>query len=158
MKKIFAVLLTLIMMFALSVTAFGVVSPVGEKEYEVKTYVVDDVDGTTSFQWYKIIPEGDNIRLIVDDKYINSFIKWIIEGDYEIVSGTLTDTEILIHPKSDIDAYVHITYSAHDTDKPGKPDDSKKSPDTSAAPIASAVAVMALAGMTALIAKKKISK
>lgn len=160
MKKISAIVLVLAMMFALATTAFAVSSPVGGKEYDIKTYVVSDVDGTSSFQWYKIIPEGDNIRLIVDDKYINSFIKWVIEGEYEIVEGSLTDKEIVIRPKGDVSAYAHVSEKIEaDTDKtPGKTDDGKKSPDTSAAPIASAALVTLIAGATAIVAKKKISK
>lgn len=161
MKKISAIVLVLAMMFALATTAFAISSPTGEKDYDIKTYVVDDVEGTAAFQWYKIIPEGDNIRLIVDDKYINSFIKWIIEGEYEIVEGSLTDTEIVIRPKSDINAFAHVTNASivTDTDKqPGKTDDGKKSPDTSATPVASVVFVTLLAGAAVVVAKKEISK
>ena len=244
MKKTFAIMLSLVMMLALSVSAFALNSPIGTKEYKVdcylvdiidgttselrtgtvtegeethltvdskyvnsfvkwdidgeyeivsgsltstdlvirpssdikanlnidpsleggfviKNYVVSDIDGTNVYQWYEIVPEGDVIRLIVDDKYTNSFIKWQIDGEYEIVSGSLTSKELVIRPLGNIDAYAYVNEKSEDTDKPvtpGKKDDSPKSPDTSAAPVAGIVAVIALAGCTALVAKKRISK
>ena len=152
MKKICVLLMALVMMFALTTSAFAVISPSGDKNYTVKHYVVSMITNETSYQWYKVIPEGDAIRLVVDDKYINQFVKWDIEGEYELISGTFTDKEIVIRPGSDLDVYLYVNAETE-----GPSNDSPESPDT-ATPIAGLIAVMAVAGCAAVVAKKQISK
>ena len=152
MKKIIVLALSLIMVFSFATTSLAVISPSGEDEFTIRIYYVSDIDGTSAYQYYRAIPEGDGYRLLIDDEYLNYFVKWIIDGEYEIVEGSLTDPEIVIRPKSDITAYAHV----NSTIPPAK-DKGDKSPDTSASPVAGLVAVMAVAGLVAVVAKKKIS-
>ena len=154
MKKICVLLLALVMMFALTTSAFAVISPSGEIKYNVKHYVVSMITGETSYQWYKVVPDGDTLIITLDEKYVEFFQKWDIKGDYELIKGTLdgSTTEIVIRPNSDVDVYSYINAETE-----GPSNDSPTSPDT-ATPVAGLVALMAISAGAAVVAKKQISK
>ncbi len=140
MKKIFAILMVVAMMFAIAVPMSAEISP--KPQPEVETGVVPENGGE--------ITEKDNgdgtITLTVNPNKGYDFVKWEITGEYEIVSGKLTDKTITIRPITDVKAQAVL--KAQTTVKPTpKPD--TQSPSTGVAPVMMAVAFvgsMAAAG------------
>ena len=152
MKKICVIVMSLVMMLIMTTSAFAVISPSGETNFTVKHYVVSMITGDTSYQWYKVVPEGDTLKLTVDEKYIGKFVKWDIKGEYDIVSGELTDEEIVIRPTTDVEVYLYVNAEVE-----GPSNGSPESPDTSSNAFG-VIAVMVLALGTAVVAKRELSK
>ena len=139
MKKIFAMLLVVAMMFAIAIPMSAEISP--KPMPEVETEVVPENGGN--------ITEKDNgdgtVTLTITPSNGNEFIKWVITGEYEIVSGKLTDKTITIRPTTDVKVQAQVkAKSTTPTVKPGT-----SSPSTGVAPVMMAVAFvgsMAAAG------------
>ena len=99
MKRLFAILLVVMMIFAVSTTAFAVSSP-------TQTFILNvDSEGkghATSSTHEVKVDEGNATFTAVEDG--GFFVKWIIEGDFDIVSGDIYSPVIVITPHSDINA------------------------------------------------------
>ena len=140
MKKIFAMLLVVAMMFAIAIPMSAEISP--EPKPGIDTVIVPENGGK--------ITEKDNgdgtITLTVDPNSGYEFVNWAITGEYELVSGKLTDKTITIRPKTDVkaQAVMKVTTTVKPTPTPGT-----QSPSTGVAPVMMAVAFvgsMAAAG------------
>ncbi len=140
MKKIFAMLLVVAMMFAIAIPMSAEISP--KPQPDVETVIVPEKGGE--------ITEKDNgdgtITLTVKPNSGYDFVKWEITGEYELKEGKLTDKTITIKPITDVKA--QAVTKAQSTTKPiVKPGTS--SPSTGVAPVMMAVAFvgsMAAAG------------
>lgn len=99
MKKIVAMLTALLLMFSLTTVAFGAGSPQGKKEFGIS---VNGNVGTWSDVLHSV-EEGKTYELSADnemDGYV--FVGWVIEGEYDVVSGDINSSKLTILPKSDI--------------------------------------------------------
>ena len=106
MKRIVAILTALMLMFSLTTVAFGAGSPQGKKEFGIS------VNGNVG-TWPDVlhsVEEGKTYELSADnemDGYV--FVGWIIEGEYDVVSGDINSSKLTILPKSDIAAKAMYT-------------------------------------------------
>lgn len=138
MKKMISVALAIVMIFALAATFAAKDSPVGKDYYSIDVGYspADGSLGTASGDKSSVkisAPDEDgNVTLTAVSKDKGVFSKWNIKGDYEIVSGKLTDSVIVIKPKSDVEAIAEFTApgSSPDQKPTEKPNDSKTSPKT----------------------------
>lgn len=165
MKKLLIPLLVLTMIFSLSVCAFAesVQSPTASVVYEVTVNQPDKTNGSVS----KVVNSDGTVTLAVSAEEAATFTKWVLKGDYEIVSGSLTDTTITIKPKADnvvVDTEfktAETTTAAEETtvpsDAPADDNGSGTSPETGA-PVAAVAVTLAVALGAAFVAKKQLSK
>ena len=139
MKKIFAILMVVAMMFAVAVPMSAEISPEPELVYDVEVGIVPENGGE--------VTETDNgdgtVTLTVNPSDGSRFIKWEIEGDYDIISGDEYSTTLVIRPKSDVVAKANVDGTAVEPTPTPKPDDDEKSPSTGVAPVLMAVAFVA---------------
>lgn len=141
MKKIFAMLLVVAMMFAIAIPMSAEISP--KPQPDVETVVVPEKGGE--------ITEKDNgngtITLTINPNSGYNFVKWELTGEYEILNGgDVYDKTITIRPKTDVKA--QAVMKAQTTVKP-TPGPNNQSPSTGVAPVMMAVAFvgsMAAAG------------
>lgn len=168
MKKKLLAAIAVSMLALSSVTVMAAGSPDSDSYYEItigdessgtEDSVSVDVEGGTITSSSGIVKVGDEITLTadVDDGY--TFSKWVIDGDYTIVSGSLTDTTITIIPNSDISVNAEfIDDEGNVIDNPVDPgDNSPVSPKTGVAAGALFVTLLASGGV-AVVSKKKISE
>ena len=160
MKKVFAMILAVVLVMSLSVTAFAADnSPEGVSHYQV--YAINGNGAATETE---SIAVGESIELTVDETK-GTFNKWIIyqangkdlavEGVDYTIEGSLTDETVKITPLANI----IITGNYNDvttefTVNNGEPE-SPKTGDTAVVAFA-AVMMLALAG--AGVAKKQLAK
>lgn len=174
MKKLIAVTLALVMIFALTVTVAAKDSPVGRDYYSI-TVAYNPSDGsigTASGDKSSVqvsAPDEDGyVTLTAIAKGDGAFDQWIIEGDYELISGSLTDPVIVIKPKSDINATAKFknagstpdekSSSKSDSEKPSSGgNDSQSSPKTGD-PLWIVLGLAVLALGTGALAVKKIKE
>ena len=90
------------MIFALAIPAFAEVSPTGVEYYKIDTGV--EGMGTVDASANKVATDVDEAVTLVANDEGGYFTYWIIDGEYTIVDGSLTDSTITIIPNSDIDA------------------------------------------------------
>ncbi len=96
MKKLFAIVLAIAVMFALCVPAMAVKSP---EEPDVKSYNVTVFNGkTTNTSQVK----SNETVIAVANETEGAFQKWEITGTYDIVEGSLTSKTLKVTPKSDL--------------------------------------------------------
>ena len=95
-----------------------------EKDYlNISTSVSGD--GSASAEPSRIKKgSGDTITLTATDGN-DKFVNWVIQGDYDIISGDLKSRVLVIRPKTDINAIAYFNNSG----KPN-PDDNAGSPKT----------------------------
>lgn len=154
------------MIFSLSLCTFAesVESPTAPVQYQVTVNQPDKAMGTVN----RVDNSDGTITLTVAPESGASFTKWVIDGDYEIVSGSLTDTTITIKAKADIKVNTEFKTAEPTTVAPEEPttvpadasdDDngSSTSPETGA-PVASVAVTLAVALGAAFVAKKQLSK
>ena len=141
MKKIFAILMVVAMMFAIAVPMSAEISP--KPQPEVETSVVPENGGEITQT-----PNDDGtITITVKPNSGYDFVKWELTGEYDILNGgDEYDKTITIRPKTDVKAQAVL--KTQTTVKPTpKPD--TQSPSTGVAPVMMAVAFvgsMAAAG------------
>ncbi len=103
MKKFISVLIAAIMIFSVAGTSvFAEISPEGKKTYKVTIDYGIDIDENIVYDY---IQHGDTITLTAKTKDNNNkyiFLRWSIEGEYEIISGSLTSPTLVIKPLGDI--------------------------------------------------------
>lgn len=114
MKKIFAVILCVMVMFSISVPAFAdnIKSPVGEEFHEVTVRNGIGVEGVTVPDVATQVKDGEKVTVKPDPEkgdfdnwtiYIDYDNSKAVEGrDYIIVSGSLTGENLTIIPKTDL--------------------------------------------------------
>ena len=140
MKRIASVILALVMVFALTATVAAKDSPTGKDFYSITCGYspADGSLGTASSDKNSVnigaSGEGGQVTLTAVTKGNGVFSKWAIDGDYEIVSGSLTDAVIVVKPSSDISAIAEFTKSGASPDtsssKASSGNGSKDSPKT----------------------------
>ena len=157
MKKLLIPLLVLAMICSLSLCAFAesVQSPTAPVVYEVVVNQPDKNVGSVS----RIDNADGTITFTVSAEDEATFTKWVLEGDYEIVSGSLTSKTITIRPKAD-NVKVDTVFNGEETTTAATSGDSNgsaTSPETGA-PVAAVAVVLATAMGAAFVAKKQLSK
>ena len=171
MKKRVCALIAVALLIFSSVTVMAANSPVAPDYYEITvggqtvgkngaTNIVTN-GGKISIS-SGVIEAGKQVTLTAKADKNNKFSKWLINGDYEIVSGSLTDSSITIIPKGNIDIDAEFVTSEGEpvTEEPTtkKPDnDSPVSPKTGAATGAIMITLLA-SGAVAIASRKKISE
>ena len=103
MKKIIALVLTVVMLASLTATVFArdwIISPI-KQEWNVKVVVKDDKGGTATSSAVSV-NDGDTvvIKAKPDDGF--TFGGWTFTGDFDWVSGDANSLEIVIRPKGDV--------------------------------------------------------
>ncbi len=124
MKKVLSVLMAVLMLsavFAVAVSAEDNPSPEPTHYYTVT--VIVNGNGTATADPTSV-EEGNTTKLVANPDAGSDFIGWTIEGDYEIVEGSLTSTVLVIRPKGDVKATAN--FKPTDTNK----DNGQKSPTT----------------------------
>ena len=160
MKKVFAVVLAVILVMSLSVTAFAAVqSPQGVSVYKV--YVINGSGAKTQVTEVTV---GESITLTADPE-MGKFDKWMIykmdgslavEGeDYTIVSGSLTTETITLIPLANI--IITGNYNGKIT-KFDITNDEPVSPQTGDTSVVMLGAMMVLALAGAVVVKKQLAK
>lgn len=158
MKKVLAVILTVVLVMSLSVTAFAADSATGVSYYGVYT-----INGNGAATKSENVPVGESITMTADEGK-GDFDKWIIykadgsiavEGVDYTIEGALTDKSVKITPKANI--IITGNYNGVKTEfvvNNGEPE-SPKTGDTTVATLA-VVMLVTLAG--ACVAKKQLAK
>lgn len=148
MKKIVSALVALMMVACLSITAFAAVSPVATINKDYK-------GGTATFE-----KDSESIiTLTAKAKKGYKFLNWDINGNYEIVSGSLENKTVVIKFKGevaleDVDATPLFKKIAVAADDDNKKPDSPKTSDNGLGVLA--LSVLALGGL--VVSKKKLAK
>lgn len=103
MKKIISISLVFVLIFALAVsTAVSAASPTPKTYYSIS--VDTQGSGSASANPVKVQVNSDGTTTLTATEKDGFFTKWIISGDYEIVSGSLETSTLVIKPSSDISA------------------------------------------------------
>ncbi len=159
MKKVFALIIAVILVMSLSVTAFAAKnSPSGDTFHIV--HVINGQGADTDIHKVKV---GESVELIAKDSN-GTFDEWkiyrtdgtpAVPGTDYTISGKLTDKKIVVSPLTNL--IVTGNYNGKDTSFEIKNGEvhSPKTGDTAVAVIA-AVMVLSLAG--AVVAKKQMAK
>lgn len=107
MKKFLAILFSVVIIATfMAVPAFAEVSPEGEVVHKV------EIKGGDTQQ----VKDGESVTLKVEDDD-KDFEKWVIIGEYKIVSGDLNSKELVIIPESDLVVEKVFKTPAADEDK-----------------------------------------
>lgn len=102
MKRFVALTLAVLLAFAVMASAAALDSP-GPKEYYYISFGSEG-SGTTTADVNRVEKNSDGTVTLTAENDLGYFTRWIIDGDFELVDGTLEDPVIVIRPKSDIDA------------------------------------------------------
>lgn len=133
MKKFLAILMATMLLFVLALPVAAEISPSPEPEFDVDSDVQEG-EGET----FETPNEDGSVTITAEPDEDHKFIRWEIEGEYILVSGTLTNSDITIVPLSDIKAHAYF-----DGDKVIHiPDDDEKSPETGVAEPVMIIAAM----------------
>lgn len=167
MKRFLVALVVTILAFS-SISVMAAESPTAQKYYKVTVddeYIGKDGNGSITRPGGKIsvipgrVKPGKKVVLIATPDKGYNFKKWIIKGDYTIVSGSLTSEKLVVIPKSDIDinAKFEDGNGNEPTTKRAVPGDkSPVSPKTgTTTAVAGVMIMMLLAGIVAVITRKK---
>ena len=148
MKKVLALLFTLILLGSVSVTAFAVDRPGGELLHKVE--VTSYATGTAAKGTY--VAQGQNVKLTASESSKYIFTGWVIDGKYEIISGSLTSKELVIKPLSDIK--IEESYNVKGSKGFGKTNDSSSAPRTGNEALV-VTTIIALGALSVMYASKK---
>ena len=104
MKRFVALILAVVMVFALAVGASALKSPEGKEYYKITSTV--EYEGRTAGDAtsYKVEKNSDETITLTANAHDGFFTRWIISGGYEIVDGSLDSPVITIRPTSDVKA------------------------------------------------------
>lgn len=102
MRKIVSLLLVVLMLSALCVSVFAdpVISPTAPKEWLVE--FVDYGQGEPPAISNDVIPDGETGRYEADPNSPYEFTGFEIQGEYELIEGSLTGPYIVVRPLSDL--------------------------------------------------------
>lgn len=161
MKKIMSVVLALILVSALSVSVFAAGSVVAP--------IINDYEGGTATITQDTTGNGREFTFTVDTKDGYNFVGWEIDGNYEIVSGSLDSETVTVRFLDDVaieDISAEPIFEEIGTDEPDEPTEPEEkttttkkkdvSPKTGDSMAMVALATVALAGV--VVSKKKLSK
>lgn len=116
MKKICAIAMAVVLMIFSVIPAFAAISPSADIEYDV---IIENTEGGKGSYESEIIEGKKYVTLIADAKDGYKFSHWVVNGDYTIVEGSLSDSEFVVVLNSDIEASPYF-----DKIDGGKTDDS----------------------------------
>lgn len=164
MKRVITIALVLVLVFSLSISALALDSPSGKKYYGISvSYSPSDGSlGTASADSDKVlITEHDDgtVTLTAVEKGNGVFSAWQITGDYDIVSGSLTDKTITIRPHSDISAVATFTKPGSTPDeKPTTPGNKNNTSPKTGDPLLYLIGLLVLGLGAGTLAVKKIKE
>ena len=103
MKKVLSVLMAVLMLSAIFAVAVSAEtenpSPEPTKYYTITVIIKGNGTATAD---PSSVEEGGTTKLVANPDPGSKFIGWTIEGDYEIVEGSLTSPTLVIRPKGDV--------------------------------------------------------
>ena len=157
MRKLLAVLMSLFLVLSFCVCAFAtesseLKSPTDEPVFSVEfiSYDTDKPSGAVS-----VVPSGDTIEIAAPISANGDFTGFAIEGEYEIVSGSLNTSPIVIRPLSDI--IIIANYSNAGTPTTPSGDNGDNSPQTGDGMMIFIIAVISAAAIVGItLATKKL--
>lgn len=168
MKKKLLVALTVVLLTFASVPVMAANSPATNPVYSIT--IGDQTVGKNGASGIKVdggkisvstgaVSVGEEVTLTATADKGYKFSKWVIDGDYTIVSGSLTSKTITIIPNADLNInakFVDANGKEPETEIK-KPDNSGTSPKTGAAAGAILITLLASGGV-AVTSRKKFSK
>lgn len=172
MKRVVSIIVALLLMMCAIASVSAEVSPTAsapKDEIIVDAIPVPDIGGNATPDINnpgKVeIESGEEITLTATPKDGYKFSHWeFVFGEFEIISGTITSTTIVIKPtgSSDVRAYAHFVKEDVDVTVPSSgtvptPDDDDKSPTTgeNSAVIVACASVITVALAVVIFMKKK---
>ena len=153
MKRIIALTLAVIMIFAftVSVAAESNLSPTGKQYYKIETS--SEGGGQVSASTNKVQKNTDGSVKLTAIETTGKFIRWAITGDYSIKDGgTLEDKVLTIVPSSDIKAVAKFSGSG------GSGNNGSSTSPKTGDPLYAVIPFMAIALAAAFISMKKLKK
>lgn len=172
MKKLMAILLSIILVFAFSVSAFAAGSPVGKEKVTVVLRKGDGIKGALEADVKYTLDGGAEVSVAADEAEYGTFESWSIykvvgenktelavtPGDYEIIKGGLKLRELAILAHTDI--IICANYGGVVTDPLSSSTTSgtqtDESPETGNSAGFAFMAIITCAAV-ALVAKKKLA-
>ncbi len=166
MKKVLVLTFAVMMIACLSLSAFAEVSPTAPVVYDVSVSSYAGGNVNTSYD-----EETGVYTLVAAANDSNSFSKWEITGDYEIVEGTLESATLKIKCASDVevsavfvdengDVVVDDVQTPDDTvpSTTTPADDSSDAPQTGSNTLSYLALALCVACAVAFISKKQLAK
>lgn len=101
MKKLVSVLVAALIIAFSVVPAFALPSPTKSKDYKI---VIHNTKGGTGTYTTEKDEDGKHATITAHPKNGYEFVKWVIDGKYDLEDGSLTDKELTILMNSDIEA------------------------------------------------------
>ena len=156
MRKIFALMLAVLMLASFATVAFAQDSPTGEKKHDVD--IIHEYPTGSEDMPTITVGDDDTITVSAKEKDGFTFDSFVIEGDYEVVKKN--GNTWVIRAKSDLK--IHVRYSGKSSSTPTKPavkpvDNKPTSPKTG--DNTAMVVVMMLVAMGGIaLASKKLSR
>lgn len=164
--KIKLIVTTLVAMLVLSTGVMAANSPTADT-YHTVSYDGETVSGSSSTTIKATggkvtvssgtIKAGEEVTITAEPNDGKEFSKWVITGDYTIVSGSLTDEELVIVPNGDIDisaAFINEDGEVEEEEPTTKGNDSSTSPKTGHPVLPVALAFTAALGLGLVSTKK----
>lgn len=169
MKKLFVMLITCVLVLSVSAPFVSAdSSPEGKKTYKVTINMSDGKAESFTF-----LQKGENVILkssVKKNDPAKTFIKWEITGDYEVISGSLTNPDLVIKPLSDVSVVQVLADIAEnqpdksdkddnddDKESQGDKNDSETSPPTGNNIWLALGGVMLASAALSLIAKRRLN-
>lgn len=174
MKKLIAILLSLILVFAFSVSAFAASSPVAKEQVTVVLRKGDGISGALEADVKYTLDGGSEVSVVADEAEYGSFNSWSIykvvgenktvaavtPDDYEIIKGGLKLRELTFLAHTDL--IICGNYGNTVTDPLSSSSTSgtqtDESPETGDMLVLYAAIVMLISAATLAVAKKQFSK
>lgn len=100
MRKFLSILMTVLLLGSLSICAFAAPSPTDAPIFNIVYYSYED--GTQQQIAIDPVENGETVQITANTSGDRAFTGFAIQGQYELVSGTLTDATIVIRPLSDL--------------------------------------------------------
>lgn len=163
MKRIISVALALVMVFALALSVGAKDSPTVKEYYKITT-ATDPADGSlgtaaSSKNKVDIEATGEDAQVVLTATPTKgAFIKWTIEGEYDIVSGSVNDKVLTIIPKSDIHAIAVFRASASSSSSTTSSSGSSSTSPKTGDPLFMIIGLAVLALGAGALAVKKIKE
>lgn len=101
MKKVFSVLVAVLILAVSAMPVFAAPSPTASKEYKI---VVHNNKGGSGTYTTKVDKDGKHATITAHPKNGYKFEKWVIKGKYKIVNGDLTSKKLTLILKGDVEA------------------------------------------------------
>ena len=167
MKKLIALILSIVMICCLSVTAFAAESPEATEKVTVTIRKADTADQEFKADVTHTVDNGTVIELKADAKY-GKFDGWTLytaDGktlaaatDYEIVSGSLTEGTVTIKLNKSVIICANYDNVKTDPNASSNADDSANAPATGDMTVAYAMVLMLAVVAFGFSAKKVFAK